>query len=190
MSGSWEVRLSGRGGQGIIFIGIVLAEAAVTDGLNVVQSQVYGPESRGGASKAEVIISAESISYPKVSRPDVVLVMSQEAADKYARTVKEGGLLVADSTHVHQLPAVKAKVIERPISGTARDQLGREQVASAVAAGLLAGLTGMVRTQALRDAIAARAPKGTVDLNLRALEAGLRLASEGYGGEVICRKRL
>lgn len=177
MSGLWEVRLSGRGGQGIIFIGIVLAEAAVLEGLNVVQSQVYGPESRGGASKAEVIISERSINYPKVRRPDVVLVMSQEAADRYAETVKADGLLAADSTHVHRLPEVAARVAQAPLSGLARDELGKEQVASAVAAGFLVGLTGIVTVDSLRRAIAARAPKGTADLNIRAMEAGLGLAS-------------
>ncbi len=177
MSGSWEVRLSGKGGQGIIFSGIALAEAAVEMGLNVVQSQVYGPESRGGASKAEVIISGAAISHPKVLDPDVVLVMSQEAADRYAATVKDGGYLVVDSTHVHRWPEVKARVAAAPISGVARDELGREQVASAVAVGLLTGLTGIVSPEAIRKAVAARAPKGTADLNLRAVEAGLRLAS-------------
>lgn len=176
MSGSWEVRLSGKGGQGIIFAGIVLAEAAVREGLNVVQSQVYGPESRGGASKAEVIISREAISYPKVATPDVVVVMSQEAADRYAASVKEGGFLVVDGTHVHRWPEVKAHVTSAPISGIARDELGREQVASAVAVGLLVGLTGIVKVESLRDAIAARAPKGTADLNLQAVQAGLTLA--------------
>jgi len=181
MSGSWEVRLSGKGGQGIIFIGIVLAEAAVIEGLNVVQSQVYGPESRGGASKAEVIISEKPISYPKVTQPDVVLVMSQEAADRYAASVKEGGLLAVDSLHVERLPEVRARVARAAVSGVARDELGKEQVASAVAAGFLVGLTGMVTVDALRQAIVARAPAGTTDLNVRAMEAGLRLARQQAG---------
>jgi len=176
MSGSWQVRLSGKGGQGIIFAGIVLAEAAVVEGLNVVQSQVYGPESRGGASKAEVIISRDVISYPKVTQPDVVLVMSQEGADRYAATVKADGLLVADATHVKDLPEVKARVVKVPVSAIARDRLGREQVASAVAAGVVVGLTRMVSTGALRRAITARAPRGTVELNLKAMEEGLKLA--------------
>jgi len=176
MKGSWQVRLSGKGGQGIIFIGIVLAEAAVAEGRNVVQSQVYGPESRGGASKAEVIISEGAISYPKVTTPDVVLVMSQEAADRYAASVGEGGLLVVDATHVHRWPEVPARVVAAPVSGVARDDLGREQVASSVAAGLLVGLTGMVRVDSLREAVDRRAPRGTHDLNERAVEAGFRLA--------------
>ncbi|MEW6031590.1 MAG: 2-oxoacid:acceptor oxidoreductase family protein [Bacillota bacterium] len=170
------IRLSGRGGQGIILAGILLAEAALRDGLNVVQTQVYGPESRGGASKAEVIVSRGPISYPKVVRPDVLLVMSQAAVDRYAGTLKEEGLLVVDTTYVHSVPAVKGRVVERPISGVARDRLGREIVASTVAAGLLVGLTGVVGVESLRDAVKARVPGGTLDLNLKALEAGFELA--------------
>jgi len=178
MNESWEVRLSGKGGQGIIFTGIVLAEAAVVEGLNVVQSQVYGPESRGGASKAEVIVSKGTISYPKVTQPDVVMVMSQEAADRYAGSVKPGGLLVADTTHVRELPAVQASVVRVPVSAISRERLGREQVASAVAAGLIVGLTGMVTADALRRAVAIRAPRGTAELNVKAMEEGLRLAED------------
>lgn len=176
MNESWEVRLSGKGGQGIIFTGIALAEAAVIEGLNVVQSQVYGPESRGGASKAEVIVSRGAISYPKVTKPDVVMVMSQEAADRYGATVTPGGVLVVDTTYVHQLPETGATVVKVPVSAIARDRLGREQVASAVAAGLIVGLTGMVSADALRRAIEVRAPKGTADLNVKAMEEGIRLA--------------
>jgi 2-oxoglutarate ferredoxin oxidoreductase subunit gamma len=171
-----ELRLSGKGGQGMILAGIILAEAALLDGLNVVQSQVYGPESRGGASKAEVIISRETISYPKVTRPDILLVMSQEAAARYAGTVKDDGLLVVDSTYVREIPPVKARVVRAPISGVARDRLGREVVASVVAAGLVAGLSGVVSTDNVREAVRARVPQGTVDLNLKAVEAGLELA--------------
>ena len=79
-----ELRLSGFGGQGLITAGIILAEAAILDGMNAVQSQSYGPEARGGASKAEVIIAAEEIDYPKVAEADLCLSMSQQASDKYA----------------------------------------------------------------------------------------------------------
>ena len=176
MTGQVELRLSGRGGQGIILTGIILAEAALLDGLNVVQSQVYGPESRGGASKAEVIISRETISYPKVTEPDILLVMSQEAAARYAATVKDDGLLVVDSTYVRETCPVKARVVRAPISEMARDQLGREVVASAVAAGLIAGLSGVVSTENAREAVRLRVPPGTEGLNLKAVEAGLGLA--------------
>lgn len=91
-----EFRLSGSGGQGLILAGIILAEAALKDGKNVVQSQSYGPEARGGASKAEVIISDKDINYPKVEKCDVLLALTQKAYDKYISTLKTGGVLIKD----------------------------------------------------------------------------------------------
>ena len=78
MAKRWEIRLSGTGGQGLILAGIILAEAAIIDGFNAVQSQSYGPEARGGASKAEVIISDEEINYPKIGNAGILLAMSQK----------------------------------------------------------------------------------------------------------------
>lgn len=173
---SWGIRLSGTGGQGIILAGVILAEAAVRQGLNVVQTQVYGPESRGGASRAEVIISRGHIAYPKVTRPDILLVMSQEAANRYVPTVGEDGLIISDSTHVRRLPESAARTVEVPISATARDELGREIVASTVAAGVVAALTEIIDREALREAVLARVPRGTGELNLKAMGAGYRLA--------------
>ena len=90
MAKRWEIRLSGTGGQGLILAGIILAEAAIIDGFNAVQSQSYGPEARGGASKAEVIISDEEINYPKIGNAGILLAMSQKAYDKYSPQVQEG----------------------------------------------------------------------------------------------------
>ena len=90
-----ELRLSGTGGQGLITAGIILAEAALLDGKLAIQSQSYGPEARGGASKAEVIISDEAIHFPKVTDPNLLLAMSQEAATKYSHDLT-AGLRAAD----------------------------------------------------------------------------------------------
>lgn len=177
MSKTLEIRLSGSGGQGLILAGVILADAAIREGKNAVQTQSYGPEARGGASKAEVIISSDEIDYPKVSSPDVVLVMSQEAADKYAATVKKGGFLVVDSTYVKAIPPTPAQVYSLPISRVAKEKVGKELVANIVALGILAGLTGVVSPQALQQALMSRVPKGTEELNLRALELGLELAA-------------
>ena len=101
----YEVRLAGEGGQGMILAGIILAEAAaVYDGLNAVQTQSYGPEARGGASRSEVVIAQGEIDYPKVLNPDLVLSMSQEACDRFCDGVKEDGLVVVDSTTVIRVP--------------------------------------------------------------------------------------
>jgi len=174
-----EIRLAGEGGQGLILGSVILAEAAaVYDGKNAVQTQSYGPESRGGASKAEVIISDEVIDYPKAQSPDIVLVMSQEAADKYAGGLKAGAILVVDSTMIAGIPATGARTIKVPITEVARDQVGRDIVANIVGLGVLAGLTGVVSRDALTKAVLARVPKGTEQLNSKALEAGFALARE------------
>ena len=93
-----EIRLSGSGGQGLILAGIILAEAAIIDGKNAVQTQSYGPEARGGASRSEVIISNGSIDYPKVSKSDILLALTEEAVIKYKGSLKEDGLLILDSS--------------------------------------------------------------------------------------------
>ena len=95
-----ELRLSGTGGQGLITAGIILAEAALLDGKLAIQSQSYGPEARGGASKAEVIISDEAIHFPKVTDPNLLLAMSQEAATKYSHDLTAGSVMITDSLFV------------------------------------------------------------------------------------------
>ncbi|MGB4170782.1 MAG: 2-oxoacid:acceptor oxidoreductase family protein, partial [bacterium] len=86
-----EIRLSGFGGQGLITAGIILADAAIKEGKQAVQTQSYGPEARGGASKSEVIISDTTVDYPKVKEPSVLLAMSQEACDKYIDSLRDDG---------------------------------------------------------------------------------------------------
>ncbi|MGD0753404.1 MAG: 2-oxoacid:acceptor oxidoreductase family protein, partial [Anaerolineales bacterium] len=101
-----EIRLAGEGGQGMILAGIILAEAAaIYDGKMAVQTQSYGPEARGGASKSEVVIAAGEIDHPEVLSADVVVTLSQEAFDKYADSVKPGGLLIVDDEVVHSMRA-------------------------------------------------------------------------------------
>src|SRR5512134_3608635 len=105
MSYRYEIRLSGEGGQGIVLAGVILAEAAaIYDGKNATQTQVYGPESRGGASKAEVIISDEEIDYPKAISVDLLLALTQAAADKFSHDLKPSGILVLDSSKVLKVP--------------------------------------------------------------------------------------
>jgi 2-oxoglutarate ferredoxin oxidoreductase subunit gamma len=171
----FEVRLAGEGGQGMILAGIILAEAAaVHDGLNAVQTQSYGPEARGGASRSEVVIAQGEIDYPKVLDPDLVLCMSQEACDKFCHRVKENGLLVVDSTNV--IRVTDHRGIEVPISQIATEVTGRRITASMVALGILVGLTDVVSRKALEKAVAHRVPKGTEELNLQAVAAGIREA--------------
>ncbi len=101
----YEIRLSGSGGQGLILAGKILAEAAaIYEGLNAVQTQSYGPEARGGASKAEVVISDTEIEYPKAIELDLLLSLTQESCMKYSSDLKEGGILIIDSSFVKDPP--------------------------------------------------------------------------------------
>lgn len=173
-----EVRLSGSGGQGMILAGIILAEAAgLYDGKNVVQTQSYGVEARGGASRAEVIISDEEIVFPEVTRPDILLAMNQPSIDKFLGSLKDDGVLIADSTHVKKAPAMKSKVYMVPLTDLGK-RAGGVIVANIVALGALVGLTGVASEEAIRKAVLSRVPKGTEDLNGRALDLGLNAAQQ------------
>ncbi len=175
-----EVRLVGTGGQGQILAAIILAEAAaIHEGMNAVQTQSYGPESRGGASKAEVVISESEIDYPHVVEPDVLLTMSQEGFDVYGQDLREGGVRIVDTTWVNE-PGEVAGVTTYalPITSIARQELGRQIVANVVALGVMAGLTGIVSADSLRKAVANRVPEGTEEINEEALAVGLQKAEE------------
>ena len=177
MSSRYEIRLAGSGGQGLILAGIILAEAAgVYDGKFVCQTQSYGPEARGGASKAEVVISDAPIDYPKAIQPDVLLAMNQKSLDTFIRDLKPGGLLLVDADLVQEAPSTRTVAL--PFTQIARE-LGRAMAANIVALGALAQLTGAVSLESLTAAVLARVPKGTEDLNRRALAAGVAAAKVG-----------
>ena len=183
MAGRREVRVGGTGGQGAILAGILLAEAAIRDGKNVAQTQSYGPEARGGASRSEVVISDGEIHYPRVIQADITLCMSQEACDRYGRQVRPDGLLILDSDHVTRAPTTRA--VRVPMTRLAREVAGREIAANVVGLGVLAGLTGIVSREALEAAIRDRAPRGTVDVNLKALAAGFEATERLRGSEAL-----
>lgn len=172
-----EIRLSGSGGQGLILAGVILAEAAaIHEGKNAVQTQSYGPEARGGASKSEVIISSEDILYPKTTRLDYLLALNQESCDKYARDLKEGGLLLVDTDAVEHIPPVRS--ISLPLLSTAREKVGRVMTTNIVSLGALVGLSKVVSKKALEQAVLSRVPKGTEGLNMKALRLGFQLAND------------
>ncbi|MBN1665545.1 MAG: 2-oxoacid:acceptor oxidoreductase family protein, partial [Anaerolineales bacterium] len=157
--------------------GIILAEAAtIYDGKNAVQSQSYGPEARGGASKSEVIIAQDEIDFPEVIQADLMVALSQEACDKYAARMKPQGLLILDTDQVQSLPERSA--VRLPITRLAVEASGRAITANVVALGVLVELSGVVSKEAIAQAVAARAPKGTQEINQRALEAGFMAAQE------------
>ena len=178
MAQRYEVRLSGSGGQGLVLGGVILAEAvALYEGLNAVQTQSYGPEARGGASKSEVIISDEEIDYPKATAIDLLLTLTQESCDKYSPDLKDGGIILADSRMVTKLPEGNYKVYHLPIIDTAKEKVGKVFVANIVALGAIARLVDSVSIESVEKAVLSRVPKGTEELNKRALKLGYELVT-------------
>lgn len=173
----YEIRLSGSGGHGVILACVMLAQAVgLNHRRNVVQTQSYGPEARGGASRADLVISGSEIFYPKTMMLDVLLAFTQEACDKYYSDLKPGGLLIVDSTLVTKVPIKNSYGF--PFIRLAREKVGHPMVANVIALGVIAELTGIVTREAMRTVVKARAPKGTEEKNLKALQVGFDLAKK------------
>lgn|SRR5450756_1489531 len=179
MNKQTEIRLSGSGGQGIITAGIILAEAALLDGLNALQSQSYGPEARGGASKAEVIISEKEINYPKVTQPNILVALTQEAYDIYKTGLMDDSVVILDAGIVVETDAAY-RVYQVPVTEIARTQL-RPVVANIITLGALVTLTKCVSYASLQEAVLDRVPKGTEELNKKALAAGVLAVEQLIG---------
>ncbi len=173
MGNRYELRFSGSGGQGMILAGIIMAEAAaIYDGKQAVQSQSYGPESRGGASRSEVIISNEEIDYPKATSIDAMLALTQEACNKYSKDIKDGGILLIDSDEVKSVPAGNYKVYSFPIIATATNVLGKGIVANIISLGIMTELTKVISSDAMEKAVLARVPAAFTELNKKAIQLG------------------
>lgn len=168
-----QIMLTGSGGQGMILAGIILAKAGIRDGLHVTQTQSYGPEARGGASRAEVILDTDEIDFPKVVEADVILAMTQEAADKFIAKLRPGGTLIVDPMGVHTVPQVDGTVHAVEITKLAKEVTGRTVSANIVALGAMNRACGLVSPEALVVAVTESVPKGTEATNLKALEAGI-----------------
>jgi 2-oxoglutarate ferredoxin oxidoreductase subunit gamma len=168
-----EVRLAGFGGQGIIRAGLMLAMATcIFDRKNAVQTQSYGPESRGGSCKSEVVISDEEVDYPRVVEPDVLVIMSQEAFTTYAQTLKSGGTLLLDPDMVprHEFSG-SGRVFKVPSTKMA-EELGKTIVANVVMLGALIAVSNITTAEAFKNALLSNIPKGMEKLNLAAFEKG------------------
>jgi len=178
-----EIRLSGFGGQGIVLAGNILGRSvALFEGKNAVFTQSYGPEARGGACSADVVISQGSIHYPKVTRPDILVFMSEEAKNTH------GGLLGPETTVIIDPDLVRndglegkcARLLSVPATRFA-EELGRRMIANIVMLGFLTAVTGIVRYDSMHRAVLSAVPKGTEDLNTQAFEKGYVYGQEGKG---------
>ncbi|AEH23932.1 2-oxoacid:ferredoxin oxidoreductase subunit gamma [Pyrococcus yayanosii] len=175
-----EILIGGFGGQGVILASVILGKAAtVYEGLYAVQTQAYGPESRGGASRAEVVISDEPIDYPKVIAPDYAILLSQQAYDKYLSLVKDDGLVIVESDLVPRRDAgmeKSKKIYALPLTEIAEKTTGLSLTMNILTLGFFVGLTGIVSEESIEKAVKDAVPKGTEEINLRALRKGFELA--------------
>ena len=169
-----EIRFSGYGGQGIILSAVILGRsAALYDGKHAVQTQVYGPEARGGASMGQVVIDDEPILYPEVAEPDIYVIMSEQGFEKYGARAREDAVMLIDADLVRSRPVCRH--YEIPATSEAKENLGREIVANIVMIGALVAATGVVSREAIEHAVLDSVPKGTEELNLKALKRGFEL---------------
>lgn len=168
---------SGSGGQGVITAAVILGEAAVVhEGLNAVQSQSYGPEARGGAARSEVIISDETINFPRVNNANVLVCLTQQAYNKYSPAIRPGGLIITDSRHVNVFKKVDARQVGLPLYETASEKVGMPVTMNICMLGAVVGLTEVVSRDAVLKTIADRVPPDFLDANHKAFGLGLELA--------------
>ena len=170
-----EIRFGGSGGQGVVFVALVLGRAAVLDGKNVLQTQAYGAEARGSLTKSEVIISDDKIGFPAVRKSDILVTMSQEATNELLKDLKETGTLLLDGTSVREVPPTNAKVVRFPATETAKRTFGDGLYANMIMLGALVQVSGLVATESVEEAIRESAAVKNLETNLNAYRDGLRL---------------
>jgi len=171
----YEMRLAGSGGQGVIIAGTILAEAGIFDGYHVVQTQSYGPEARGGTSTSDVILSNAKIDYPKTLGLDILLAFNQKACDENLRDIKPQGLVIVDADLVNYV--FWGNVVGAPFSRLSQKKYKEQKFANMLAIGVLAPLCPWVSTRSIHKAISKRMPQGTIQSNLAAFRAGIKLGS-------------
>lgn len=177
MNKNWELIISGSGGQGAILAGIIFAEAALAAGYNVIQTQSYGPEARGGASRSEVLISREELAYPKVQNCNFLVAMTQESLSKYCDKLGNCGILLTDDDIDTSSIPKNREIYKAPIFSTV-EKMQKPMVANVLVLGILNAITGIVSPENLREAIKARVPAHTIDINLNALAEGITIGKK------------
>ncbi|MCA1980407.1 MAG: 2-oxoacid:acceptor oxidoreductase family protein [Calditerrivibrio sp.] len=171
-----DIRLGGSGGQGTITAAAIMGYAAVYAGKKAVQTKSYGPEARGGAARGEVVISDEDINYVKVIKSDILVALTQESCDKFIVDAKEGSIVVVDDFMVKNKPQGNFKVYSLPIIKTAAEDIGKSMVANIVMLGVINQLANLLDFDKLEKGVLSKVPKGTEELNKKALKAGVELA--------------
>lgn len=168
----FEIRVAGFGGQGVVTIGRVLGVAfTIHEGINSVNTRSYGPESRGGACRSEVVASQGEIHYPSVRKADILVALSQQALDKYVRDMKEEGILLIDSNSVKDVP--KNLVCHKISAMEIAHSLGNVKYQNSVVLGALAALLkSKIKKESIKSAVSNNVPPETIEKNIEAFEAG------------------
>jgi 2-oxoglutarate ferredoxin oxidoreductase subunit gamma len=180
--GRKDIKLCGFGGQGIVLSGYILGKAAsIFDKKEAVLTQSYGPEARGGACSADVVVAEAKIDYPYLKNINVLVVMSQEAYFTYTKHLGKGRIMLIDEDLVEidktQVKRNKWQVYKIPATRFAED-LGKKIVANIVMLGFLTAVTDVVSYEAMKNAILSSVPKGTEKLNESAYEKGYEYGRE------------
>ena len=170
---------SGSGGQGVITAAIIIAEAAVLyENLIAVQSQMYGPEARGGATRSDIIISDSKINYPKVTQPNVLVCLTQEAYNKFYPIIRPGGLLITDTRYVKIQRKADAVQKELPMYQTVMEKIGKPIVFNIFMLGVVISMTQLVKPESIMKVLETRIPSGFLEMNWQALNIGMAMGDE------------
>jgi 2-oxoglutarate ferredoxin oxidoreductase subunit gamma len=181
-----EIRIAGFGGQGVILSGSIIGKAAaIYDNEFAAFTQSYGPESRGGSCRAEVVVSDKPVDYPYIVNPEVQIILSQEAYNEFGKKATKGVLVIVDADLVKVSPSQKPKPLSIPASRMAQE-LGRPVVANIIVMGFLAATSDIVSCEALKKAVLDSVPPGTEDFNMKAFELGYNYGNE-HGRKVQSR---
>ncbi len=176
-----EIRITGFGGQGVVLSGYIIGRAcAIHAGLHATMIQSFGPEARGSACSATLVVCDKPVLYPYIRRPDIFVVMSAEGYDKYADELKDDGILVYEKDLI-QAAVKKGQPLFGVPSTRIAETLGRTIVQNIVMLGFAAAVTNLVTREQFREAVKKSVPAGTEDLNLRAFDAGCGYFDEEYG---------
>lgn len=178
-----EIKIGGFGGQGVILSGYIIGRAAaIYDSKHATMIQAFGPEARGSACSAQIVVSADPIAYPYITTPEIMIVMSQEAYTKFSPELAAGGILITEEEMVktHNLRK-DLKHFSIPATRFA-EELGRKMVLNIVMMGFMTSVTAIVGVEAMRQAVKVSVPRGTEHLNLNAFNKGFEYGEKLKSG--------
>ncbi|NHI94384.1 MAG: 2-oxoacid:ferredoxin oxidoreductase subunit gamma [Candidatus Lokiarchaeota archaeon] len=174
-----ELKLAGYGGQGVITLSKLIAEGVMLyENKEVAQTEAYGAAARGGSCWAEVVISDDEIDYPRAVEPDIMVLLSKEAANAFKKDVKKDGVFIVDPTTVSRFKARNNVVYQIPATDIAINELKMPVVGNVIFLGAIALLTGIMSKDAARKTVEKSVPQKALDINLKALEKGFELAEK------------